>query len=262
MYFGMGGFTGFQFYPNRAVMAMHDTAMLLGKSFFNNYLDGGRELKILDVGSMNLNGTLRDVASQCWIYTGIDIEGGEGVDVILEDPHSFPFDDDTFDAIVSTSCFEHDVMFWVTFCEMLRVLKNGGYIYINAPSNGNYHAHPLDNWRFYPDAGLALESWGRHNGVSVSLCESFVANEMQDIWNDLVMIFWKGQGVPPTIADMSAVTGGAANIRRYGNDEMIKPEPIPRDMKRSEYFYQLYTSMYKKAKQLHNELQDLKKNNN
>ena len=97
--------------------------MLLGKSFFNNYLDAERKLEILDVGSMNLNGTLRDVASQCWIYTGIDIEEGEGVDVILEDPHSFHFDDETFDAIVSTSCFEHDVMFWVTFREMLRVLK-------------------------------------------------------------------------------------------------------------------------------------------
>ena len=235
--------------------------MLLGKSFFNNYLDEDRELNILDVGSMNLNGTLRDVASPNWIYTGTDIEEGDGVDTILDDPHSFPFENETFDAIVSTSCFEHDDMFWVTFREMLRVLKSGGYIYINTPSNGNYHAHPVDNWRFYPDAGLALESWGRHNEAHLTLCESFVANEMQDIWNDYVMVFWKGEGTPPKITDMSAVTGGAANIRRYGNDDMINPEPVPRDMQRCEYFYGLYTDMYQKAKQLHDELEELKKNN-
>ena len=85
---------------------------------------------------------------------------------------------------------------------------------------------------------------------------------MQDIWNDLVMIFWKGEGAPPTIAEMSTVTGGAANIRRYGHDDMIKPELVLRDMKRSEYFYRPYTDMYKRAKQLHGELQDLKRNNN
>jgi hypothetical protein len=44
---------------------------------------------------------------------------------------------------------------------MARVVKSGGFIYLNAPSNGYVHNHPLDIWRFYPDAGIALEKWAK-----------------------------------------------------------------------------------------------------
>jgi|GEM_PF-5116798 len=44
--------------------------------------------KILDVGSMNVNGSLRGAASMNWDYTGLDTARVDGLDVILEDPHS------------------------------------------------------------------------------------------------------------------------------------------------------------------------------
>ena len=43
-------------------------------------------------------------------------------------------------------------MFWVTFAEMARVVKAGGFVYISVPVNGPVHRHPMDCWRFYPDA--------------------------------------------------------------------------------------------------------------
>jgi SAM-dependent methyltransferase len=101
---------------------------------------------------------------------------------------SFPFDNESFDLAVSTSCFEHDQMFWLTFAELARVLRTGGYIYINTPSNGDYHSYPYDNWRFYPDAGLALEAWAGKLGLRLSLLESFTAPRKRDIWNDFVMV--------------------------------------------------------------------------
>jgi hypothetical protein len=36
---------------------------------------------------------------------------------------------------IGSMCFEHDPMFWVTFLETLRVLRPGGYAYLNVPSN-------------------------------------------------------------------------------------------------------------------------------
>jgi SAM-dependent methyltransferase len=168
---------------------MHDTAYEIGREFFNVYIK--ESARILEVGSQNINGTLRDFASRYSEYVGMDICPGPGVDVVSADPYKFPFKGNHFDAVLSSSCFEHDQMFWLTFLEMVRVAKPRGYIYINAPSNGNYHRHPVDNWRFYPDAALALECWARRQGKTVKLIECFTARRKQDIWNDCVMIFSK-----------------------------------------------------------------------
>ena len=174
---------------------MHDTAYEIGQRFFEVYWQEGFKI-ILDVGSRNVNGTLRDFCPPDAEYIGVDLEAGQDVDIVLKDPTSFPFPDEYFDLVVSTSCFEHDRMFWLTFGELARVLRSGGYIYINAPSNGLYHSHPYDNWRFYPDAGLALEAWAGKLGFKVTLLESFTATRKREVWNDFVMVFQKHQGNP------------------------------------------------------------------
>ena len=170
---------------------MHLSALNIGRAFFELYAQP--DSRILDVGSYDVNGTLRQVAPPGAPYTGIDLTAGPGVDLVLEDPRRYPFPADSFDLVVSTSCFEHDPMFWVSFLEMLRVLRPGGYIYVNAPSNGGYHGFPRDHWRFYPDAGLALQDWGRMMGQTVSLVESFIAPQHYAWFNDCVMVFAKGQ---------------------------------------------------------------------
>ncbi len=141
---------------------MHDTALELGRLFFDRYLPPETAEHcphILDIGSMDVNGSLRSTLSRPHAYTGVDLEAGKGVDVIVESAADLPFPDGFFDAVVSTSCFEHDGAFWTTFEEAVRVVKPGGVIYINAPSNGHFHQHPLDCWRMQPDAGVALARW-------------------------------------------------------------------------------------------------------
>ncbi len=128
---------------------MHDTAYEIGRQFFETYF-GQQTCLILEVGSQNVNGTLRDCAPPGSTYVGVDMTAGEGVDIVLTDPHVLPFAEEYFDATLASSCLEHDQMFWVTFLEMLRVTRTGGYLYLNTPSNGAYHSYPYDNWRFYP----------------------------------------------------------------------------------------------------------------
>src|SRR5690349_5475835 len=110
---------------------MHDTAYEIGREFFT--IDVGKSARVLDVGSQNVNGTLRDFAPVDGEYVGVDVAGGTGVDLILEDPYKYPFKSKSFDVVVSSSCFEHDQMFWLTFLEMIRVTKPHGCVYINAP---------------------------------------------------------------------------------------------------------------------------------
>lgn len=140
---------------------MHKSAYSNVSKFINKYLltFKGKKLNVLDIGSMNVNGSCKQYFTDMgWNYTGIDIEAGDGVDVVLKDHHKYPFADNTFDVAVSISCFEHDEMFWLSFKEIVRVVKNGGYFYLIAPHKDGIHMK-VDCWRFNPDAYKALCKW-------------------------------------------------------------------------------------------------------
>jgi len=170
---------------------MHDTAMEFGQAFFSSYLDAAKGMAFLDIGAQDVNGSLRKVAPPENTYTGVDSVQARGVDIVLSDPYQLPFSDETFDAVVSSSCFGHIEFFWLVFNEALRVLKPKGLLYINVPSNGDFHRAVVDCWRFYPDSGLALQRWGNRNGYSVLLLESFIGMRKLDVWNDFVAVFIK-----------------------------------------------------------------------
>jgi SAM-dependent methyltransferase len=144
---------------------MHNTAMQHGKLFFDTYVDDRADLTIVDIGAQDVNGSLRTVAPANCKYVGVDFAEGKGVDVIIDDPYALPFDDATIDVCVSSSCFEHSEFFWLSFLEVLRILKPEGLLYLNVPSNGYFHQYPVDCWRFYPDSGRALQNWARARRV-------------------------------------------------------------------------------------------------
>jgi SAM-dependent methyltransferase len=170
---------------------MHDTAMEYGKDFFNTYLKNSTGLTIVDIGSQDVNGSLRSVVPENNTYIGIDFVKAKGVDIVITDPYSLPLENESVDVVVSSSCFEHAEFFWLLFNEALRVLKPTGILYINAPSNGAVHRFPVDCWRFYPDSGIALQNWGRRSGYNCTLLESFTGIKKTDIWNDFVAVFIK-----------------------------------------------------------------------
>ncbi len=167
---------------------MHDTARLTGQRFFEVY--GRADGTVLDVGSMDVNGTLRPFVPAGMNYCGVDMAPGPNVTLVLDDPYRLPFGEE-FDLAVSTSCFEHAEFFWLLFAEIARVVKPGGYIYVSAPTGGVVHRHPVDCWRFYPDAGLALARWAQRCGWAVSLIESFILPPGIEGWSDFVAVFGK-----------------------------------------------------------------------
>ena len=174
---------------------MHDSAMKHGATFFNTYLSNAKNLTIVDVGAQDVWGSLRSVAPPNNKYIGVDFVKAKGVDVVITDPYSLPFEDESVDVVVSSSCFEHSEFFWLLFNEILRILKPTGLLYINVPSNGSFHRYPVDCWRFYPDSGVALQNWGKRSGYNCALLESFVGirKNKADVWNDFVAIFVKDE---------------------------------------------------------------------
>jgi len=171
---------------------MHPSAMKNGEAFFDTYSPNFTDVaspKVIDIGAQDVNGSLRRVCPTNFEYVGLDFQDAEGVDIVLDDPYALPLADESIDIAISSSCFEHSEMFWLVFLEVLRVLKPLGLFYLNAPSAGSFHRYPVDCWRFYPDSGNALVSWGRRNNYPVVLLESFT--QLGGRWHDHVSVFLK-----------------------------------------------------------------------
>jgi SAM-dependent methyltransferase len=212
---------------------MHDTALAAGAAFFETYATRPG-LAIVEVGARDVGvGALRAAApAHAARYIGLDLEAGPNVDLVLSDPHSFPLEDGSADLVLSSSCMEHDGMFWLTFLEMARITRPGGHIYINTPSNGAVHRYPRDCWRFYPDSGLALEAWGRRQGLPVLLLEAMTLRRRRDIWNDCVLVFRREPGPLPALParPLADRFPDAMNVRLHGQEGLRNATPFTEDM--------------------------------
>lgn len=213
---------------------MHKTAHENCKLFFKCYGPYIKENPIVvDIGSQDINGSLRETVPQGFQYIGMDFSPGKSVDVVLDSPYELPLEKDSVDVVISSSCFEHSQLFWLVFIEIMRVLKPTGLFYLNAPSNGSFHRYPVDCWRFYPDSGGALVTWARRNNFETILLESYVSNQRGDIWNDFVAIFLKSQrhlnSYPIRILDdFNDFNNGI----KYGVPGFLKYNRLPQDLQK------------------------------
>jgi len=108
--------------------------------------------RVLDVGSLNVNGSVKSLFTQCSEYIGLDMRLGPDVDVVAK-ADSIPYDNDYFDCVVCCEMLEHDDNFFKSLEEMKRVLKSGGYLILTVPGIGfKIHNYPSDYWRFTPFA--------------------------------------------------------------------------------------------------------------
>ena len=154
---------------------------------------------VVDVGGANVNGGYKDVFSASrFHFLSVDLNAGDGVDIVLDDPYRLPFDDASVDVVLSGQMLEHCEFFWLSFAEMIRVLKPGGFLFLIAPSAGPIHRYPVDCYRFYPDAYRALAKYTNCQLHDVWLDE-------RGPWRDLVGVFSR-HAVPERAAISPAPT--------------------------------------------------------
>lgn len=208
--------------------------MKIGKIFFDTYSKVfSNNTLVVDIGAQSINGSLKDVCPDHFNYVGVDMVNGNGVDIVLDDPYQLPFSEDSIDIVVCSSVYEHSDMFWLSFLEIMRVLKPNGLFYLNAPSNGVFHRYPIDCWRFYPDSGTALVNWARRNNYKTVLLESFIGQQDNDIWNDFVAVFLKDEQFishhsDRIINNYSTFTNGKLN----GSENIINLVSLPEDLRK------------------------------
>jgi SAM-dependent methyltransferase len=211
---------------------VHRTAINNAKLFADTYVQPLGKVSVVEIGSQNVNGSIKQAFSPEVTYVGLDFADAPGVDVRLTDPYSFPFEDNEIDVVVSSSCFEHSEFFWLTFLEAVRIVRPGGLIYLNAPSNGQVHGYPVDCWRFYPDAGRARAHWAQRMKQDVVLLESYTSEQEGGYLNDFVAVFVKDSAAaanyPARIVDkLQRFSNGYV----LGEDATRNAQPLTEDQR-------------------------------
>lgn len=131
---------------------MHRSSKKRMGEFVQKYLDHSRKLRILDVGSYDINGSYKELfTSPNWEYVGADIEEGPNVDILLKHHYQWNIPEESFDVIISGQCMEHveDLKEWIS--PMKKILKKDGLVCIIGPNKFKEHRHPVDCWRIFPD---------------------------------------------------------------------------------------------------------------
>ncbi|MFC5743969.1 methyltransferase domain-containing protein [Dyella tabacisoli] len=173
---------------------MHVSSYQHMQDLVARYLDTQRSLSVVDIGSYDVNGSYRTLFGNAkWSYQGIDLEAGPGVDIVLSSPYRLPFASGSVDLVVSGQAFEHVEYFWMSWLEMVRVLKPGGMIFLIAPSRGPEHRYPQDCWRFYPDGYRALAKFGSCELVEVTTDWEPHPDPGSRDWGDTVGVFRKSR---------------------------------------------------------------------
>ncbi len=75
-------------------------------------------------------------------YITFDVVPGKNIDVVGNALNS-PFQDESFDTVVSTQVLEHVEKPWLMIKEIGRILKRGGVCILSAPFMVPYHADPM-----------------------------------------------------------------------------------------------------------------------
>lgn len=114
------------------------------KLLFPNFFDNK---SVLDVGSLDINGSNRYLFNNCSYY-GIDVGAGANVDFVSK-AHEFIVPDETYDTIISTECFEHDMYYNLSIKAIIKMLKsNGLFLFTCAtdgrPEHGTTRTSPAD----------------------------------------------------------------------------------------------------------------------
>jgi SAM-dependent methyltransferase len=114
-------------------MAHHQQFFFLQavKQFLPEYF---AERKVLEIGSLNINGSIRQFYERCE-YTGLDVGEGRDVDVVC-------FGEDygaaagLFDMVVSCEAMEHNPGWKKTWLNVLRLVKPDGLVVMTCATLG------------------------------------------------------------------------------------------------------------------------------
>jgi 2-polyprenyl-3-methyl-5-hydroxy-6-metoxy-1,4-benzoquinol methylase len=135
---------------------MHDSVLAWTRKVLT--VEHVRGQRVIEVGSYNVNGSVRPIVGALGpdSYLGIDIGAGPGVDQVC-DLAQARSRFGQFELVISTEMLEHVVDWKISVLALADLVIPGGYLLVTTRSPGfPYHPYPIDTWRYTVDAMYAI----------------------------------------------------------------------------------------------------------
>jgi len=116
-------------------------------------------VRVLDIGSLDINGNTKHFFDQPYYYVGLDLDEGPNVDLVC--PGHLYECGFQFDVVMSSECFEHDMYYEETIRNMVRLLKSGGIMIFTCASAGRDEHGTV---KTTPENAPFLEKYGEEWG--------------------------------------------------------------------------------------------------
>jgi len=117
---------------------MHEEASLFTRFIKKMFPQYFKDKLVLDVGSGDINGNNSYLFENC-SYIGNDVTKAPNVTIVSK-TKDLPFNNNAFDTIISTECFEHDPEYKQSFLKIYDMLKpNGLFLFTCASTNRREH---------------------------------------------------------------------------------------------------------------------------
>jgi 2-polyprenyl-3-methyl-5-hydroxy-6-metoxy-1,4-benzoquinol methylase len=163
---------------------MHDEARnftLFVKKMLPDYF---KDNCVLDVGSGDINGNNRFLFENC-IYIGNDVIKAPNVTIVSK-TKDLPFNNEYFNTIVSTECFEHDPEYKESFLKIYEMLKPDGLFLFTCAStgraeHGTRRTSPNDSYGTIGNVDDMIDYY--KNLTKKELNEVLHLNELFKSWN-------------------------------------------------------------------------------
>lgn len=150
--------------------------------------------KVLEIGSLDINGSCRELFYNC-AYLGVDLGIGPSVNLVF-DGAELNLPDNTFDVVLSTECFEHNRNWIKTFLNMHRMCNMGGLIIMTCasdprPEHGTTTEQPLASpftIEAFNDYYKNLNETDFHDNFNIS--DMFIRHQFIYNYNPGDLYFW------------------------------------------------------------------------
>ena len=124
---------------------------------FHNWRDGKTHLRVLEIGSLDINGSVRSIFKPfAEKYIGLDTQEGPGVDIVYDAAkYTKP---NFFDVVVCAEVFEHTPEWQKIINKSYKNLVDGGIFIATMAGEGRYpHSaideNPIREWEHYSNIG-------------------------------------------------------------------------------------------------------------
>lgn len=138
---------------------MHPSQQKFCESVKKQFPHFFKDIKVLDIGSLDVNGNNRYLFTDC-DYVGLDVAEGKNVDVVCI-AHKYGAKKESLDVIISTNAMEHDIYYKLTLQKMVFLLKPGGLLLFSAANSFKEHGTKKRS-SSSSNTSLMNESWANY----------------------------------------------------------------------------------------------------